>query len=137
MNTAGSVGFASESAGGGYAIPINRAVSLAKQIVAGRASATVHIGSTPFLGVSIESTPNQGAAGAYVAAVVPGSPADQAGIVAGDTITALGGQPIASYDTLSSLLLVYNAGAVVSLTWVDQTGAPQTANVQTGAGPPQ
>src|SRR5206468_12545318 len=51
MDTAASVGFNFVSTHEGYAIPINRAVALAKQIRRGRASAIVHVGSTPFLGV--------------------------------------------------------------------------------------
>ena len=137
MDTAASVGFQFQASSEGFAIPINRAVALAKQIEAGRASATVHIGSTPFLGVSVATAADQSVAGAVVAGVVSGSPADQAGIVTGDTITAVDGQSIASYDALAAQMLTHNAGATVSLTWVDQAGATHTADVQTVAGPPQ
>jgi S1-C subfamily serine protease len=138
MDTAASVAFAFQSTGDGYAIPINRALALAKQIVAGRSSATVHIGSTPFLGISVApAAAGQGTAGALVVAVVPGLPADLAGIAAGDTITALNGQPITSYETLGAALLQYSGGATVTLQWVDQTGATHTADVQTIVGPPQ
>ena len=44
---------ACRSSSDGYAIAINRAVSLAKQIRAGRMTETVHVGGTPFLGVQI------------------------------------------------------------------------------------
>ncbi len=44
------------SATQGYAIPINTALDIAKQIEAGQASATVHIGATAFLGLEIAST---------------------------------------------------------------------------------
>jgi S1-C subfamily serine protease len=44
-----------------YAIPINDAVSIAKQIEAGDASSTVHIGATAFLGVEIQSDSSQSA----------------------------------------------------------------------------
>jgi S1-C subfamily serine protease len=37
----------------GFAIPINRAVSIAHQIIAGSASNTVHVGETAFLGVGV------------------------------------------------------------------------------------
>jgi S1-C subfamily serine protease len=138
MDTAASVDFAFQSSHEGYAIPINRALTLAKQIVAGRASTTVHIGSTPFLGVSVANAATGGSpAGALVAGVVSGSPADQAGIVAGDTITAVDGQPVTSYEVLASLLLQYNAGATVTLQWIDGTGTTQTADVVTATGPPQ
>jgi S1-C subfamily serine protease len=137
MNTAASAAPASQTVGEGYAIPINRAVSLAKQIVSGRSSATVHIGSTPFLGVTISAGSNPSVAGALVSGTVPGAPADQAGIVAGDTITAVNGQPVATYRALSSLLLAYNAGAVLTVSWVDQAGVSQTASLTTADGPPQ
>jgi S1-C subfamily serine protease len=138
MDTAASASFAFQSSSRGFAIPINQALALAKQIEAGTASATVHIGSTPFLGVSVTAaTPGSGPSGAVVVGVVPGSPADLAGIVVGDTINAINGQPVASYDTLGTMLLVYNAGATVTLQWIDTTGATQSAAVQTTAGPPQ
>jgi S1-C subfamily serine protease len=80
MDTAASVDFEFQSSSHqGYAIPINRALTLAKQIVAGRASLTVHIGSTPFLGVSVAAATGTGPARALVASVVIGSPAEQAG----------------------------------------------------------
>jgi S1-C subfamily serine protease len=136
MDTAASVGFRLQSASQSFAIPINRALVLAKQIEAGAASASVHIGATPFLGVSVGPA-GPGLVGALVAQVVPGSPADQAGIVAGDTITALDGQPVATYDALGPMLLQHAAGDTVTIDWIDQTGAAQTASVQTAAGPPQ
>jgi hypothetical protein len=66
----------------------------------------------PFLGVSIAPAADQGTAGALVVGVVPGSRADQAGIVTGGTITAL-----------RTLLLQHNASATVTLEWFDQTRA--------------
>jgi S1-C subfamily serine protease len=136
MDTAASVGFQLQSANESYAIPINRALALAKQMEAGVASANVHVGSTAFLGVSVGPAAG-GQAGALVAEVVPGSPADHAGIVAGDTITALDGQTIATYDGLGPMLLQHAAGDTVTLDWLDQTGTAQTASIQTAAGPPQ
>ncbi len=139
MDTAASATFAFQSSHEGYAIPINQALALAKQIVAGQASLVVHIGATPFLGVSVSTAgSSQGTAtGALVQSVVPGSPAEQAGLVAGDTITALDGQAIVTYDQLSGLLLQHAAGDTVTLQWIDGTGATQTADVTTASGPPQ
>jgi S1-C subfamily serine protease len=138
MDTAASVGFEFQTAREGYAIPIGRALAIAKQINAGHASATIHIGSTPFLGLSLASTSAaQATNGLVVANVVSGSPADQAGIAAGDTLTAIDGQPVTSYAALSSLLLQHNAGDTVTVEWLDQTGTAQTRTVQTVVGPPQ
>jgi S1-C subfamily serine protease len=136
MDTAASVNFQFQSSNEGYAIPINRAITLAKQIVAGRASATVHIGSTPFIGVSV-ATDAQDVQGAVVAGIVAGSPAETAGIVAGDTITQLNGQPVTSFNDLSTLLLQYNAGVTVTLVYTDATGVTQTTSITTAVGPPQ
>ena len=137
MDTAGSSTLASNAATEGYAIPINRAVSLAKQIVAGNSSATVHIGSTPFIGISVGPPADPATVGLQIVQIVPGSPAELAGLAVGDTITAVNGQPVGSYDALTSLLLKFNAGATLTVDWLDAAGAAQTATIQTTAGPPQ
>ncbi len=59
MDTAASSGYQFQSQGNqtttqAYAIPINAALAIAKQIEAGTTSATVHIGATAFLGVEIQ-----------------------------------------------------------------------------------
>jgi S1-C subfamily serine protease len=57
MNTAASSGTETQSESGqsaaaqAYAIPIDKAESIAKQIEAGQGSSTVHIGATAFLGI--------------------------------------------------------------------------------------
>ncbi|HEY5245389.1 MAG TPA: trypsin-like peptidase domain-containing protein [Acidimicrobiales bacterium] len=45
-----------DATGQGYAIPIDEALTIAKQIEAGTASSTVHIGATAFLGVEIQAS---------------------------------------------------------------------------------
>jgi S1-C subfamily serine protease len=137
MDTAGSSTLAAYAPREGYAIPINRALVLAKQIVAGHSSATVHVGSTPFIGISVGPPADPSIAGLQVVQVVPGTAAEQAGIGAGDTLTSVNGQPVGSYDSLTGLLLRYNAGASLTIAWIDQTGATQTATIVTGSGPPQ
>jgi S1-C subfamily serine protease len=61
VDTAASAGFSFQSSGQssgnqGYAIPINEAISIAKQIELGTSSSTVHIGATAFLGVEVAQT---------------------------------------------------------------------------------
>src|SRR5205814_5351507 len=61
MNTAASSGtqFQSESgqsAAQAYAIPIDQAEAIAKQIEAGQSSSTVHIGATAFLGIETDGS---------------------------------------------------------------------------------
>jgi S1-C subfamily serine protease len=58
VDTAASAGFSFQYNGQGqgnqgFAIPINQALSIARQIEAGNGSSTIHIGTTAFLGVEI------------------------------------------------------------------------------------
>jgi S1-C subfamily serine protease len=120
----------------GYAIPINKAMSIAKQIESGNGSATVHIGGTAFLGV--ESTANSyGSSGAVISAVVPGSAADAAGLNPGDLIISVGGRAISSPDELSAFVLTQRPGASISAIYLDQEGATQTINLTLASGPPR
>jgi len=138
MDTAASVanGSPQEAATAGYAIPIDKAMSIAAQIMHGQASTAIHIGGTAFLGVEVEAD-SYGGSGAVVTSVVPGSPADAAGLTPGDMITALGDQSVSSPEGLTEIVATQRPGAPVSTTYVDQYGATQTANVALGSGPPR
>jgi S1-C subfamily serine protease len=137
IDTAASVGFEFQARGAGYAIPINKALSVAKLIVAGRSSATVHIGSTPFLGLSVPSK-DDASSGVTVASVVPNGPAAQAGIGQGDVITTINGKAVNSFAALSSALLRFNAGTKVTLGVVNGvSGLAASVSVTTTSGPPQ
>jgi S1-C subfamily serine protease len=140
INTAASVGFAFEAtaATDAYAIPINRALSIAKQIDTGRSTARVHVGGTPFLGVRITDGGfgfGDAGGGGFVADVVAGSPADRAGLVPGDVITAVGGRLITSSGDVLSALFSKVPGSSVEITWVDQLGAEHAATVTLASGP--
>jgi S1-C subfamily serine protease len=140
INTAASVGFAFEStaATDAYAIPINRALSIAKQIDTGRSTARVHVGGTPFLGVRITDGGfgfGDGAGGGLVADVVSGSPASRAGLVPGDVITAVAGRAISSSADVVTALFPKTPGSTVKLTWIDQLGGRHTATVTLASGP--
>jgi S1-C subfamily serine protease len=133
--TAGSAGFRFSAGGGlGWAIPINTARLLASQIVGGQASTTVHIGPTAFLGVSISDAPN---GGALIESVVPGSPADAAGLVVGDVITSLSGTTIGTSDDLRGAVLSLVPGTAVEIDWTDPAGTPATVQITPSSGPPQ
>ncbi|HXR12408.1 MAG TPA: trypsin-like peptidase domain-containing protein [Gaiellaceae bacterium] len=142
MDTAASAGFTFQPGGSdGFAIPIDRALAIAKQIEAGRSSAQVHVGATAFLGVRLEPSGyfrgQQFAAGQMVDSVVPGSPVAHAGIVAGDVITKVNGHAIQSSAVLVSLLVQKHPGDKVTLTWVDQLAGTHTGTVTLASGPPQ
>jgi len=137
IDTAASAGFSFRDANEGFAIPIDRAVTLAKRIAAGHGSATVHIGKTAFLGVSVQATSPFDSTGVAVGDVVSGGPVAKAGLAAGDVITALNGRSIATPTALVSALLVHHPGDTVKLTWTDGSGATHSASVELGSGPPQ
>jgi len=164
MDTAATQQFAFDnSSGQGYAIPINEAAAVAKQIESGRGSATVHVGDTAFLGLLIQpstsNSPNSGGGGsgsggafgnggstgggngssspgADVSGVVSGGSAARAGIVGGDVITSLGGHAVTTSSSLSALMVAHHPGDKVSIGWVDASGATHTATVTLGSGPP-
>ncbi|HUJ93098.1 MAG TPA: trypsin-like peptidase domain-containing protein [Gaiellaceae bacterium] len=139
MDTAASSGFVMESQGNeAYAIPINKAVTIAKQIESGH-SETAHIGATAFLGVSVEPVDQGGGGGpgALIAETVPGGPADQAGLVAGDVIVSFDGETVDSPTTLGALVLKHLPGDSVAVVYLDQLGDQQTITVTLGSGPPQ
>jgi S1-C subfamily serine protease len=146
MDTAASVGFGfrDASASDAYAIPIAEALTVAHAITAGKASATVHIGATAFLGIEVAPVDSYGfggqgasAAGALVAGVVSGGPAASAGLAAGDVITAISGHTVSSPAAIPALVLAKKPGTKIAVVYVDQAGASHTASVTLGSGPPQ
>jgi S1-C subfamily serine protease len=133
MDTAASTGVLSTAADS-YAIPIGKALTVARQIVAGHATARVHVGPTPFLGIQVQG---QGGGGLVIAGVVPGGPAAAAGLQAGDVITSIDGHAVTTPRSLTSYLLTKKPGATVTVGYLDSFGAGHTASVTLGSGPPQ
>ncbi|MBW0255970.1 S1C family serine protease [Cellulomonas sp. PS-H5] len=133
----------------GFAIPIDDALDVATQIVAGHDSDTITLGYPAFLGVQLATgatttvpgldglggTTGSTGAGATVAGVIDGTPAAQAGLAAGDTITAVDGTAVADGDALSAALAAHAPGDQVTLTWTAADGTAQTATVTLIAGP--
>ena len=164
MNTAASssistTAFGSQSqraATQAFAIPISQATAIADQIEAGHASSTVHIGTTPFLGVEVSpsssaATPGYGgdggsygggygsstgsSTGATVAGVLNGSAAAQAGLAQGDVITSVAGHAVKADTDVSSALAQHHPGDKIGISWTDQYGQSHTATVTLGNGP--
>jgi S1-C subfamily serine protease len=158
---ASSTNYASAGGGDGYAIPINTAITVAKQIEAGRTSTAVHIGPTAFLGVSVVADVSECTSGgigglggiggigglgdggdggstttgAVVCASAPGSPAESAGFVEGDVITAIGSQAVTTPQSLSTIIESHSPGQTVQVTWTDSEGTQHTTSVQLASGP--
>jgi S1-C subfamily serine protease len=135
----------------GFAVPIATAIAIVNQIAAGDASGTVHIGETAFLGVqTTDAYPDASAdpygygdgsgqtgpgAGATVVDVVPGSPAEDAGLAAGDVIIAVDGTAVTSAAALGDLIAARHPGDTVRITWTGSSGATLAADVELAEGP--
>ena len=132
MDTAASGSNRRRTSGDGFAIPIDKALSIAHQIEAGQSSDTVHIGDRALLGVQVQD----GAGGATVAGVEAGSPAASVGLVAGDVIVSVGSTAIRQYADLPAALNGFHPGDRVDIGWIDTGGQHRTATVQLVAGPP-
>jgi S1-C subfamily serine protease len=118
--------------GDGFAIPINTALDIARQIRDGQSSTKIHIGDRALLGVQVQNGQGQ----AVVAGVESGSPADSAGIAAGDIIESVGSTSVTSFDSLPAALDQFHPGDRVSIGWLDTSGAHHSATVQLTKGPP-
>lgn len=136
IDAAASTGFSFQG-GEGYAIPIDTAVAIARQVDAGKKSSTVHVGATAFLGVRLGSSDFAQQAGAVVEGVAPGSPAERVGLASGEVITRFGGHRVTSATSLRNLVLRYSPGNAVKLAWVDQYTGSDSAIVRLASGPPQ
>ncbi|HEX9553907.1 MAG TPA: PDZ domain-containing protein, partial [Streptosporangiaceae bacterium] len=163
--------------------PINKALRIADQIIRGKSSPSVQIGSTGFLGVLVPAgqasqaqspqqqrerqlKQEQGSAGFPVQPSAPvclqnsqsagvprhvapvpagaliigelcGTPADKAGIIAGDVIISVGGKRISSPKQLTGIMTGFKPGMSVKVTWVDVTGQTHRANLELKQAPPR
>ena len=125
INTA-IVGPSGGSVGIGFAIPINMARDVMNQLIAHGEIKRAQLGVsmedlTPdlatTLGLNVE-------AGAVVDEVIANSPADKAGIEAGDVITKVNGQPISGASDLRNKIGLMSIGSELHITLV-RNGAPQ------------
>ena len=137
------------SAGGqgeGYAIPIEKAVAIAKKILSKEGGTDIHVGANrAVIGVSVpddSASVNRGGlggrtgTGAPVQLVESGSGADKAGITEGSTITAVNGVAVTSASALTKVMVPHQPGDSVEITWTDPDGASHRASVKLGSGPP-
>jgi S1-C subfamily serine protease len=150
----GGFGFGGQSnTNEGYAIPIENALAIAKQIESGTATADVHIGAhRALLGVGISPTTTANGYGdpygsngslggtsgngAPVSDVQSGSGAASAGLQVGDTITGVDNTTVGSGQQLTHAMVKYSPGDKVTVRWVDAAGQSHTATVQLGSGTP-
>lgn len=106
--------------GMGYAIPISTAKTILEDLMN---ASTVDEKNVSFLGIigkTVDSSYSQALGipnGIYVSQVVNGSPAEKAGIAAGDVITKFEGNNVSSMDGLKEKLSLKAAGTKVKITF--------------------
>jgi hypothetical protein len=93
--------------------------------------------SVSYLGVQVSTQLAQGTtpAGSLVQGVESGSPAESAGLAAGDVITSIGSRPVTSVDALSSALYLTPAFSTVQIAFVGADGVAATTTATTGSFP--
>ena len=118
------------AAGIGFAIPSDTVTSIAGQLIA---AGTVTSSGRASLGITAQTVADASGqpAGAGVVGVTPGGAAANAGIAAGDIITALAGQPTASAAALQSVLAAHKPGDRVQAR-VSRNGTESTVLVTLG-----
>ncbi|PTR24249.1 S1-C subfamily serine protease [Rhodococcus sp. OK519] len=123
-----------------YAIPIDSAMGVVDQILAGRTSDSVHIGPTPQLGVSVRDHIDAQAgtpSGAQVVLVSVRSPAEGLGLLRGDVIVEFDGAAIRTAADLTLRMIARHPGDRVDVRWVDAAGAQRMGSMVLTEGPPR
>ena len=124
----------SDAEGLGFAIPINDAMKVAKDLLEnGYVTGRPYMGIT-YLAVTDAQTAQQlgvNAYGIYVADVVKGGPADQAGLKVGDRIVSIDGTEVAQKTDLGTIIQNHSAGDTLSIT-VARDGQMQTISLTLG-----
>jgi len=112
--------------GVGFAISSNKVKAAAEQLQKGQK--VTH----PYLGVQL--TDGDGGGGALIADVVPGGPADKAGLQKGDIVTKANGQDVSDATGLINIVQSGKTGDQIQLT-VNRNGSVDTVTVTLGDTP--
>jgi putative serine protease PepD len=105
--------------GVGFAVPSSRATDVAQQLIDGEEV------DHAYMGVSVAPADTGGAA---ITEVVPDSPADQAGLQAGDVVVRIGDRPITDSNDLVSAVQGASVGDTLEVEF-QRDGTPQTTTV--------
>lgn len=121
------------SSGVGFAIPVDYAMKIAEQIIAGQTPSHAQLGvSLTTVNSSVAARYNLPVSeGAYVTRVTSNSGASNAGITEGDIITKVGDSKVTSASDLIIAVRSHNPGDTVSVTF-NRSGSEQTVDVVLG-----
>jgi S1-C subfamily serine protease len=129
--------FSGGDGGEAYAIPIQRALDVARRITSGTGGDGIHIGATRgVIGVSVGDSRLSAGSGALVRRVGSGTPADDAGITTGSRITGVDGTRVSSASDLTRIMAPYSARDRVRVTWTDDSGDSHRATLSLDSAPP-
>lgn len=121
------------SSGVGFAIPVDYAMKIAEQIIAGQTPSHAQLGvSLTTVNSSVAARYNLPVSeGAYVTRVTSSFGASKAGIAEGDIITKVGDSKVTSASDLIIAVRSHNPGDTVSVTF-NRSGSEQTVDVVLG-----
>jgi S1-C subfamily serine protease len=130
MITAGQRSVGSSISHTSFAITMDTASTIVNAIRSGQASSSIVLGPRGFLGVQVADLSARTASqvglhisiGALVVEVVPGTPADQAGIPQYAAIVAIDRHKVSSASSLGSALFGKKPGDIVRIAWTDASG---------------
>jgi putative serine protease PepD len=113
----------------GFAVPSDIAARVANDLI------TTGKSSNAQLGVSLSGSDSElpTSVGVPLSDVASGGPADKGGLRAGDVVTKINNYDTTTTDGLIAATRFYAPGTTVKVTFVRDSGAPQTADVTLGA----
>jgi putative serine protease PepD len=117
------------NAGVGFAVPIDRAVQVADQLIAGRQVTVSYLGVT-----GGAEGDDGGSQGARIQQVSSDGPAADAGLRSGDLVTRVGDRTVRSWEDLVLAIRQLEAGSTVKVR-VRRGSAEQTLQVTVGSRP--
>lgn len=114
----------------GFAIPSNLAKDIANQLIT-----YGHVVSSGRAYLGIQGADTFGGSGVYIYSVAPGGPAEKAGLVSGEVITAVDGQQTPDNAALDTILANEKPGDQVTLSILHQDGSQAKVKVTLGEFP--
>jgi serine protease Do len=124
------------SVGIGFDIPAEVAYNITKQLMSGEKIRRGYIGATieTLTDDLADSWGLAGRKGAVVADLVPGGPAQKAGLQAGDVVVAVNGRPVNNNNEMTREVAKVHAGDVAHLD-LFRAGKERTVDIHTGLRP--
>lgn len=117
----------------GFAVPSNITSDIAAQLIANGRVTNSHRAYLGLQAATVAADQGNGTgAGVLVYSLVPGGPADKAGVRANDVITSLAGRPVTDQASLSSTLASLQPGQTVQMDVTRSDGTPTRLSITLG-----